>query len=938
MNRSQGLVQEKIQQVDEKKVCPTNLLPDRPTKEDAFDSHTKIAKSLAQHIKVEDGGKAIALTGGWGSGKSTVVELLEQELRDENIEVFKFDAWKHEGDNLRRAFLMRLIERFFTDDDLHHTEEKNGKKKDVKWGEYKKELGHRREKSDTQTKSTPTWFGICLGLSIPLSLYCLALIQHYGIHDWGTIEKYGRIIGAFSPVLVSIIFWIIGFFKHKPLLHLSEVETDTATSTVRLPEPSSLEFEDYYADILEKVLCMDNCMKLVIVIDDLDRVDPDLIRKIWSTMRVFIEFNGSEMISNKNIWLLVPYNPAPLRKVWENVEGDDGTNFIEKTFQSSASIPPLNSQQLKNFTMHQLGLVFLNHMDKKGDFEKVHDILSLTVFPNYQPITPRFVNNFLNNMAMFHIKYQDGFPLHIYALAVAQQREYLKIILSDDHDDVIKSLSEYKAQLDKIVGSNWQIKVTAVLEDLNIQEAKDFLLGKNILEALEGDNERDLERLSYNTRFSAMLNEVVKSNTRKWAATSEIGKIARTLNNVKGLSSKDLNVKEAWGLLWNQALNKKAWPDLYSWSGEGIGVLLSKHSPEFFAKEIVESLSNTEFDESRSVSWFEGINEVFKAIIHKLPDFKVEYSLKCNAECYLRELNNLLNNRQLSGLIKHLSPSVPVLEIQDILLRDIDGNQYTLEKAKTIKALQIANVGLEWDSIIESLDMNLIKNYDDLSTQKLGGLLFALISLRENGKEEAGKVLERKTEKIMWQLDGDDIRSTHDTLALCMQVLYENEPLKISYKPGMIGYDLFQRIGSGKLDKSVLAKQFIKLRSELDTKGDIDKYINKTGGNINAFIMEVILQIASSHSPSENFTSEEFIGTYNFIIINNHLDETRMRKLIQDMVKNAALVETVIASTPIPDNIGQKMYQKIYDTLLDLDLSTDKYIQYCRNYSIDLKK
>src|ERR1041384_3148952 len=89
-------------------------LLDDPAPTDAFGSHQRIASVLARFIDSEPGGKAIALTGAWGSGKSTVIRLLRQCLvaldktRSANTLIYEFDAWAHEGDSLRRAFLESL--------------------------------------------------------------------------------------------------------------------------------------------------------------------------------------------------------------------------------------------------------------------------------------------------------------------------------------------------------------------------------------------------------------------------------------------------------------------------------------------------------------------------------------------------------------------------------------------------------------------------------------------------------------------------------------------------------------------------------------------------------------------------------------------------------------------------------------------------------------
>ncbi|MCK4546130.1 MAG: hypothetical protein KAW17_01700 [Candidatus Eisenbacteria sp.] len=94
----------------------TNLISDVPASKDEFGSHDRIAKAIVQLLRTESGGKTIGLQGTWGSGKSTVVNLVKEELdRDREkkqgeVAVVIVDAWAHQGDPLRRTFLERVID------------------------------------------------------------------------------------------------------------------------------------------------------------------------------------------------------------------------------------------------------------------------------------------------------------------------------------------------------------------------------------------------------------------------------------------------------------------------------------------------------------------------------------------------------------------------------------------------------------------------------------------------------------------------------------------------------------------------------------------------------------------------------------------------------------------------------------------------------------
>ncbi len=68
--------------------------------------HAKVAAAIAELPATERGGKCIGLSGSWGSGKSSVVEILRHKLRQlhaGNIDIFVFDAWAHQGEEIKKA-------------------------------------------------------------------------------------------------------------------------------------------------------------------------------------------------------------------------------------------------------------------------------------------------------------------------------------------------------------------------------------------------------------------------------------------------------------------------------------------------------------------------------------------------------------------------------------------------------------------------------------------------------------------------------------------------------------------------------------------------------------------------------------------------------------------------------------------------------------------
>ena len=95
-----------------------NILIDEPSKEDLFHGggHKKTAIALAKAIECfKDKDRAIGIDGPWGSGKSSVVEIAEAQLKESKgndspeYHFFTFDIWKSQGSSFRRSFLEHLL-------------------------------------------------------------------------------------------------------------------------------------------------------------------------------------------------------------------------------------------------------------------------------------------------------------------------------------------------------------------------------------------------------------------------------------------------------------------------------------------------------------------------------------------------------------------------------------------------------------------------------------------------------------------------------------------------------------------------------------------------------------------------------------------------------------------------------------------------------------
>ena len=140
----------------------------------------------------------IALEGGWGSGKTTVINLLRKELvREEKVTLLSLNAWAHEGDPLRRTFLESLIQHFV---DIKWIERN-------RWDKILQGLAHRRKVTNTRTipKASPLGKWVAMSaLLVPVGASLLAAAVARGVTSVGGPVSW--------PFIFGMVFSFAWFF------------------------------------------------------------------------------------------------------------------------------------------------------------------------------------------------------------------------------------------------------------------------------------------------------------------------------------------------------------------------------------------------------------------------------------------------------------------------------------------------------------------------------------------------------------------------------------------------------------------------------------------------------------------------------------------------------------------------------------------------------
>ncbi|MBI5117935.1 hypothetical protein HZA56_15780 [Candidatus Poribacteria bacterium] len=528
--------------------CPTHLIPDSPVDKDLLGPHFDVARAIADVVRHEDGGRSIGLSGKWGSGKSTVISLLRKELGESSgHKVWVFDAWAHEGDPLRRTFLESLIGSL----------REWGWIDDMLWKIRTEQLARRRKTSEQKTSprlSNTGWvIGACT-LLIPIGMALFVKSLSGGLtlsRNAGPANRMALLALALilSPGIVLLTkysiamvpYWfatIMGKLAKKPELgdelaiFIQRSVTRTRTETIETPEPTSIEFESTFAELMEEAL-NNKEHKIVLVVDNLDRVDAAEALKIWSTLQTFLQLCSGPKEWLKRLWVIMTFDHGSIVKLWEKngqIEerpssanfpahshtggdryGDGGlaASFLDKSFQVRFEVPAPLMSNWRGYLFETLKQALPKHDEE--EFHTIYRLMAVRRKDVTNPPTPRDIKILANQVGAMHRQRGHAVSIIHMAYYVLLRRDNMRVA-EGLIQGTIPSMSEVG-----LVGDGVGDSLAALEFGVDKVSARELLLEKPILDALgTADAKRLKELQEVSEGFMEVLEHAVSRAGADW--------------------------------------------------------------------------------------------------------------------------------------------------------------------------------------------------------------------------------------------------------------------------------------------------------------------------------------------------------------------------------------------------------------------------------------
>ena len=189
-----------------------------------------------------------------------------------------------------------------------------------------------------------------------------------------------------------------------PALGTGQASTDSRAVVSQSPHPTSVEFESVFRDLLDEALDPED-RNLLIVVDNLDRVEPSDALSIWSTLQTFLghkEYQRPDWIDR--LWILIPYDDKAILRLWDgsgpSANSKLVTSFLDKTFQLRFRVPPLLLSNWREFLKEALQQAFPDHLEE--DYHGVFRAFATKGGPDTSAPTPRDLKTLVNQVGALH--------------------------------------------------------------------------------------------------------------------------------------------------------------------------------------------------------------------------------------------------------------------------------------------------------------------------------------------------------------------------------------------------------------------------------------------------------------------------------------------------------------------------------------------------------
>lgn len=459
--------------------------------------HERTAEQIASQLLSTDTSLMIGIDGGWGTGKSNLIRMIELEVsksKDEgkkNTLFFTYDAWGHQNDMPRRSILEELTSKITESNILGEKETKEWKKK------LKILMSQRREVS---TKSVPK---VSTGILV-LSLVFILTPVFSTVSEVIPAEcsPMWKLLVTILPFLTGVIYAICKYcrLEQKNLraflnefisLYQERTKEETSYETVFSEEPTSTQFKQWMQGLDGHLQA-----PLILVFDNMDRLPSAKVQEFWTAIHAFFAEE-----SYKNIQVIVPFDRSHIISAFKGENCNDtqnyGNDFIDKTFDIVYRVAPPTLSNWKNYLSNLWEEAFSEKLFPNNSVTQVYDLLTLGK-------SPREIVAFVNDCVTIRNTSDSNIPIEYVALFVIG-----KHAIDENPQEELLKLNFLKPLAYRYHNEETSKYLSALYYQLSPQEALDLVYADQLRRELEVGNPTLLQSLISQSILSEILEHAI---------------------------------------------------------------------------------------------------------------------------------------------------------------------------------------------------------------------------------------------------------------------------------------------------------------------------------------------------------------------------------------------------------------------------------------------
>lgn len=746
------------------------FIKDEAKAEDFFGTHKRVANAVAAVIRVRPELKVLGLIGPWGSGKSTVVKLVQDLLHHDartKTHFFVYDAWLHQSDPPRRSFLEALVGFLNLE-------------KDERWQERLAELNGQIDESSTTTTPTltaagklilaslfllplgfgfltPEWldrsvsipfFRSVSGFSIGITFVLLPLILASGLYVWWR--------PTWLPWSCKFWSWSENWKAHRAphekdsilSLFMNKAVTREDHRVTKSPDPTAIEFQRNFRDLMRQVSAVG--VRHVFVIDNLDRLPEAAAVELWTTIRSFflgsLDLKSSDQVSLPTI--LLPIDPRAIERMYSVEHSDEAgalaKAFMDKTFDIKFHVPPPVSSGWREYLEEKMKFVFQSAYEDDWVYSTSR-LYENSFTARDQPITPRLINTLLNAMGVLWLQWREEiskgeFNFATLAYYAIHQREI-------ESGSLIEYLGASRPHLARF-DPDWAKGLAAIHYGVPVSVALQVTIQEPLITALKNGNESEFTRLAAVPGFDRVFEHVLEHAVHEPEFATNAAHFFSKLN-----IQNHLHASTVWRLLLANYVGGQPWQRITDDNLAGVLDLLANAEQSQIEESVSTILGSAAHlseplakDASLPNKLPRLIENIFKALTARGVGIEKIPSPKEDVYTFLAIVDHLANEKEaLSHILPQVGDDVVVAEMQTRLqdaketqnvvpllhaLHDVKGKwpwePFSAVAVELLRDQNISTTGVK--TALESLGF-LRKRADELATKFLNeisaeGVLF----------------------------------------------------------------------------------------------------------------------------------------------------------------------------------------------------------------------